>query len=51
MGLVYLRLMVVVREPAGEFLRWHGEHLVSELAELFRERINGEEVGALATVR
>jgi hypothetical protein len=51
MGLVYLRLVVVVREPAGQFLRWHGEHLVSEFAELFRERINGEEVGSLPTVR
>jgi hypothetical protein len=51
MGFIHLRLVVVVREPADHLLMRHGEHLVSELAELFRERINGEEVGALATVR
>jgi hypothetical protein len=51
MGFVYLRLMVKVREPAGQFLRWHRHDFVSELAEFFRERINGEEVGPLPAVR
>lgn len=42
--------MIVVREPAAQFLNWHRQDLVRELAELFRERIDGEEVGTLAAV-
>jgi hypothetical protein len=38
-------LVVVVSEPALHLCGWHLEDFVSELAELFRERIDGEEVG------
>lgn len=37
--------MVVVSEPALHLGGWHLKDFVSELAELFRERIDGEEVG------
>jgi len=39
-------LVVVVGKPALHLVGWHLEDFVRELAELFRERIDGEEVGA-----
>jgi len=38
-------LVVVVSDPALHLFCWHLEDFVRELAELFRERIDGEEVG------
>jgi hypothetical protein len=38
-------LVVVVSDPALHLSGWHFEDFVRELAELFRECIDGEEVG------
>jgi hypothetical protein len=38
-------LVVVVSDPALHLSCWHLEDFVSELAELFRQSIDGEEVG------
>jgi len=39
-------LVVVVSDPALHLLGWHLQDFVRELAEFFRECIDGEEVGA-----
>ena len=38
-------LVLVVSDPALYLCCWHLKDFVRELAELFRERIDGEEVG------
>jgi hypothetical protein len=42
---------MVIGEPALHFVGWHFENFVRELAELFRECVDGEEIGSCLAVR
>lgn len=42
---------MIISEPALHFTGWHFENFVCKLAELFRECIDGEEVGSRLAVR
>jgi hypothetical protein len=39
--------VIYISKPAGKLLGWHFQYFISELAESFRDCVNGEKVGSL----